>query len=157
MVVKIKLDKGGEMPKYQTAGSVGMDLSANIEKQSIRYSLQSKRSYFFGRKKSVTNKQTGQYVDDCQIFIRCTEWDINRAQALQKVLHKGSEVRLETAFNYTCATDNNGQPRVYFDARFPKITVYPPRPLKPQQQQTANSPSNFDDFGNSAAWGETAF
>lgn len=31
MVVKIKLDKGVEMPKYQTAGSVGMDLSANIE------------------------------------------------------------------------------------------------------------------------------
>ena len=65
---------------------------------------------------SHKDKQTGQYVDDCQIFIRCTEWDINRAQALQKVLHKGSEVRLETAFNYTCATDNNGQPRVYFDA-----------------------------------------
>lgn len=36
-------------------------LSADIEKQSIRYSLQSKRSYFFGRKKSVKNKQTGKY------------------------------------------------------------------------------------------------
>lgn len=30
------------------------------------------------------DKNTGQYVDDCQIFIRCTEWDVNRAQALQK-------------------------------------------------------------------------
>lgn len=36
-------------------------LSADIEKQSIRYSLQSKRSYFFGRKKSVKNEQTGKY------------------------------------------------------------------------------------------------
>ncbi len=36
-------------------------LSVGIEKQSIRYSLQSKRSYFFGRKKSVKNKQTGKY------------------------------------------------------------------------------------------------
>lgn len=108
---------------------------------------------------SHKDKQTGQYVDDCQIFIRCTEWDVNRAQALQKVLHKGSEVRLETAFNYTCTTDNNGQPRVYFDARFPQITVYPPSPPKTQQpqQQNTGSPSNFDDFGNSDAWGETAF
>lgn len=108
---------------------------------------------------SHKDKQTGQYVDDCQIFIRCTEWDVNRAQALQKVLCKGSEVRLETAFNYTCVTDNNGQPRVYFDARFPRITVYPPRPPKTQQpqQQNTGSPSNFDDFGNSDAWGETAF
>ena len=31
MVVKIKLEEGVEMPKYQTAGSVGMDLSANIK------------------------------------------------------------------------------------------------------------------------------
>lgn len=106
---------------------------------------------------SHKDKQTGQYVDDCQIFIRCTEWDVNRAQALQKVLHKGSEVRLETAFTYSCGTDQNGQPRVYFDARFPKLTVYPPRPPKTPQQQTPTSPSNFDDFGNSDAWGETAF
>ena len=106
---------------------------------------------------SHKDKQTGQYVDDCQIFIRCTEWDMTRAQALQKVLHKGSEVRLETAFNYSCGTDKNGQQRVYFDARFPKLTVYPPRPSKTQQQQSPTTPTNFDDFGNSDAWGEPEF
>lgn len=36
-------------------------LSEAIEKQSVQYTLQSKRSFFFGRKKSVKNKQTGKF------------------------------------------------------------------------------------------------
>lgn len=106
---------------------------------------------------SHKDKQTGQYVDDCQIFIRVTEWDVNRAEMLRSILHKGTEVRLDTAFTYSCGTDQNGQPRVYFDARFPNITVYPPRAPKQQQKPATGNPSNFDEFGNSDAWGDTAF
>lgn len=61
-------------------------LSADIEKQSIRYSLQSKRSYFFGQKKSVKNKQTGKY-------------ELN----LDPSLLKGSDSRVSMA-----ATDERG-------------------------------------------------
>ena len=37
-------------------------LSESIEKQSYRYNLKSKRSFYFGRKKSIKNKQTGEYT-----------------------------------------------------------------------------------------------
>ena len=36
-------------------------LSEEFEKQPYRYNLKSKRSFFFGRKKSTKDKQTGKY------------------------------------------------------------------------------------------------
>ena len=37
-------------------------LSERIEQQSFRYNLKSKRSFYFSRKKSTKNKQTGKYT-----------------------------------------------------------------------------------------------
>lgn len=37
-------------------------LSEQVEKQTFRYNLRSKRSLFFGKKKSIKNKQTGEYA-----------------------------------------------------------------------------------------------
>mgnify|MGYP001480225538 CR=1 FL=1 len=38
------------------------ELSEEIEKMTYTYTLRSKRSFFFGKKKSVKNKQTGKYT-----------------------------------------------------------------------------------------------
>ena len=46
---------------------------------------------------SHKDKTTGEYVDDCQIFVRCTIWDTALFPSMQQLLHKGTLVRLDTA------------------------------------------------------------
>lgn len=50
-------------------------LSESYEKQTFKYYLRSKRSFFFGRKKSVKDKQTGKYtlvIDPSQLKVNDT-------------------------------------------------------------------------------------
>lgn len=99
---------------------------------------------------SHKDKTTGEYVDDCQIFVRCTIWDTALFLSMQQLLHKGTLVRLDTAFDYQVRADRNGEPHVYFDARFPEISVLP---AKAKQQQSYQSPATTQTADGNDPWG----
>ena len=102
---------------------------------------------------SHKDKTTGEYVDDCQIFVRCTIWDTALFPSMQQLLHKGTLVRLDTAFDYQVRADRNGEPHVYFDARFPEISVLPAK-VKQQQptQQAYQAPAAPQAAANNDPW-----
>lgn len=60
----LRLDLAGANNSFTSqteATEYRKELSADFEKQKFTYELKSKRSYFFGRKKSLKDKQTGKY------------------------------------------------------------------------------------------------
>ena len=101
---------------------------------------------------SHKDKTTGEYVDDCQIFVRCTICDTALFPSMQQLLHKGTLVRLDTAFDYQ-VRDRNGEPHVYFDARFPEISVLPAKAKQqPPQQAYQPAPTAPQAAANNDPW-----
>lgn len=102
---------------------------------------------------SHKDKTTGEYVDDCQIFVRCTIWDTALFPSMQQLLHKGTLVRLDTAFDYQVRADRNGEPHVYFDARFPEISVLPSKAKQQPPQQSYQAPATTQTAAGNDPWG----
>lgn len=102
---------------------------------------------------SHKDKTTGEYINDCQIFVRCTIWDTALFSSMQQLLHKGTLVRLDTAFNYQVRADRNGEPHVYFDARFPEISVLPVKVKQQQTQQAYQATTSPQAAANNDPWG----
>lgn len=102
---------------------------------------------------SHKDKTTGEYVDDCQIFVRCTIWDTALFPSMQQLLHKGTLVRLDTAFDYQVRADRNGEPHVYFDARFPEISVLPAKAKQQPSQQAYQAPAATQTADGNDPWG----
>lgn len=61
----LRLDLSGSNNSFDTreeALAYRKQLTEGFERQKFTYNVRSKRSYFFGKKKSVKNKQTGKYT-----------------------------------------------------------------------------------------------
>ena len=61
----LRLDLSGSNNVFDTQAKAleyRKQLTEEFERQKFTYTVRSKRSYFFGKKKSVKNKQTGKYT-----------------------------------------------------------------------------------------------
>lgn len=61
----LRLDLSGPDNSFDTQAEAleyRKQLTEDFERQKFTYNIRSKRSYFFGKKKSVKNKQTGKYT-----------------------------------------------------------------------------------------------
>lgn len=94
----------------------------------------------------VKNKQSQQWEDTPTMWVNMLEFDTSMIAAYQQQLHKGTLVRVEGTLSWRAATDRNGQPTVYYDILWPRISllISKPKQQKPPQQQAG---STFDNFG----------
>lgn len=85
--------------------------------------------------------QSGQWVEHDTLFFAISEFDDSMITAYRQQLRKGMACRVEGVLKWTVGTDNNGQPRVWFDVQFPRISILvrkqtsqQSQPQQPQQQ-----------------------
>lgn len=93
------------------------------------------------------DNQSGQWVEHDPLFFAVVEFDDAMIAAYRQQLRKGVACRVEGVLKWTVGTDNNGQPRVWFDVQFPRISVLvrkqtgpQPQPQQPQQPQPWGAP-----------------
>lgn len=95
------------------------------------------------------DNQSGQWVEHDALFFSVAEFDDAMIAAYRQQLRKGVACRVEGVLKWTVGTDNNGQPRVWFDVQFPRISVLVRKqashsrgeqPQQPQQPQPCGAP-----------------
>lgn len=83
------------------------------------------------------DKATGEWKDAPNtMWLHITEFDTGMIAAYQQWIRKGLFLRVEGQLQWRAATDRNGQPTVYFDVRFPRISILvnKVKDTAPQQQ-----------------------
>lgn len=81
------------------------------------------------------DNQSGQWVEHDTLFFSVCEFDDAMITAYRQQLRKGLACRVEGVLKWTIGTDNNGQPRVWFDVQFPRISVLVRKQTGQQQPQ----------------------
>lgn len=81
------------------------------------------------------DNQSGQWVEHDTLFFSVCEFDDSMIAAYRQQLRKGLACRVEGVLKWTVGTDNNGQPRVWFDIQFPRISVLVRKQTSQQQSQ----------------------
>ena len=81
------------------------------------------------------DNQSGQWVEHDTLFFSVCEFDDAMIAAYRQQLRKGMACRVEGVLKWTVGRDNNGQPRVWFDVRFPRISVLVRKQTGQQQPQ----------------------
>lgn len=94
------------------------------------------------------DNQSGQLVEHDALFFAVAEFDDAMIAAYRQQLRKGVACRVEGVLKWTVGTDNNGQPRVWFDVQFPRISVLVRKQTSPQpQQQQPQQPQQPQPWG----------
>ena len=93
-------------------------LSENIERQNLKFNLRSKRSFFFGRKKSVKDGQTGKY----KLVLDPSQFQTNNSSRMDAGLDRGdvhsygrkksTEWNDEVAMKFQASLDEKNQRRL---------------------------------------------
>lgn len=93
------------------------------------------------------DNQSGQWVEHDTLFFAVTEFDDAMIAAYRQQLRKGVACRVDGVLKWTVGTDNNGQPRVWFDVQFPRISVLVRKQTSPQPQQQPQQPQQPQPWG----------
>lgn len=86
------------------------------------------------------DSQSGQWVEHDTLFFTVSEFDDAMIAAYRQQLRKGTACRVEGVLKWTVGTDNNGQPRVWFDVQFQRISVLVRKQTSPQSQPQQPQP-----------------
>jgi single-strand DNA-binding protein len=81
------------------------------------------------------DKTTKQWVDHDTMWATIFEYDLRLAETYERMLRKGTPVRVEGVLKWKTGTDNQGQPRTDFIIEHATISL---SMLKAKNQQTGN-------------------
>lgn len=90
------------------------------------------------------DKNTKQWVDHDTMWATIFEDDMRLAETYERMLRKGTPVRVEGVLKWKIGTDNQGQPRTDFIIEYATISL---AMLKAKNQQTGNQWPGTDTFG----------
>lgn len=93
------------------------------------------------------DKTTKQWVDHDTMWATIFEYDLRLAETYERMLRKGTPVRVEGILKWSAGTDNQGQPRVDFIIDYATISL---ALMKAKAQQQAQQPQ---DQPPQPAWG----
>lgn len=96
------------------------------------------------------NKTTKQWVDHDTMWATIFEYDLRLAETYERMLRKGTPVRVEGILKWKTDTDNQGQPRTDFIIEHATISlaILKAKKQQPQQdQQTDTQWPGTDPFG----------
>lgn len=79
------------------------------------------------------DKTTKQWVDHDTMWATIFEYDLRLAETYERMLRKGTQVRVEGVLKWKTGTDNQGQPRTDFIIEHATIS---PAKFKAKNQQT---------------------
>jgi single-stranded DNA-binding protein len=85
------------------------------------------------------DKTTNQWVDHDTMWATIFEYDLRLAEAYERMLRKGTPVRVEGILKWKTGTDNHGQPRTDFIIKHATISLAILKEKKQQPQQTQQS------------------
>lgn len=96
------------------------------------------------------NKTTKQWVTHDTMWATIFEYDLRLAETYERMLCKGTPVRVEGVLKWKTGTDNQGQPRTDFIIEHATISLamLKAKNRQPQQdQQSGNQWTGTDTFG----------
>lgn len=96
------------------------------------------------------NKTTKQWVDHDTMWATIFEYDLRLAETYERMLRKGTPVRVEGVLKWKTGTDNNGQPSTNFIIEHATISLVMLKAKNQQPQQTQQSGNQWpgtDTFG----------
>ena len=92
------------------------------------------------------DKTTKQWVDHDTMWATIFEYDLRLAENYERMLRKGTPVRVEGVLKWKTGTDNNGQPRTDFIIEHATISLAMLKSKKQQSQQ--DQPDRHTMAGN---------
>lgn len=104
------------------------------------------------------NKTTKQWVDHDTMWATIFEYDLRLAETYERMLRKGTPVRVEGIFKWKTDTDNQGQPRTDFIIEHATISLAMLKAKNQQTQQTQQSGNQWpgtDPFGPTSSFNQT--
>lgn len=104
------------------------------------------------------NKTTKQWVDHDTMWATIFEYDLRLAETYERMLRKGTPVRVEGVLKWKTGTDNQGQPRTDFIIEHATISLAILKAKKQQTQQTQQSGNQWpgtDPFGPTSSSNQT--
>lgn len=104
------------------------------------------------------NKTTKQWVDHDTMWATIFEYDLGLAETYERMLRKGTPVRVEGSLKWKTDTDNHGQPRTDFIIEHATISLAIPKAKNQQTQQTQQSGNQWpgtDPFGPTSSFNQT--
>lgn len=104
------------------------------------------------------DKTTKQWVDHDAMWATIFEYDLRRAETYERMLRKGTPVRVEGVLTWKTDTDNQGQPRTDFIIKQATISLAMLKAKNQQTQQTQQSGNQWpgtDTFGPTNSTNQT--
>lgn len=104
------------------------------------------------------DKNTKQWVDHDTVWASIFEYDLRLAETYERMLRKGTAVRVEGVLKWKTGTDNHGQPRTDFIIGHATISLamLKAKSQQPQQaQQSGNQWPGTDTFGPTSSTNQT--
>ena len=104
------------------------------------------------------DKDTKQWVNHDTMWATIFEYDLRLAETYERMLRKGTPVRVEGTLKWKTGTDNQGQPRTDFIIEHATISLAMLKAKKQQPQQTQQSGNQWpgtDTFGPTSSSNQT--
>lgn len=104
------------------------------------------------------DKAAKQWVDHDTMWATIFEYDLRLAETYERMLRKGTPVRVEGVLKWKTGTDNHGQPRTDFIIEHATISLVMLKAKKQQPQQTQQSGNQWpgtDTFGPTNSTNQT--
>ena len=104
------------------------------------------------------DKTTKQWVDHDTIWATIFEYDLRLAETYERMLRKGTPVRVEGVLKWKTDIDNQGQPRTDFIIEHATISLAMLKAKKQQTQQTQQSGNQWpgtDPSGPTSSFNQT--
>ena len=105
------------------------------------------------------DKTTKQWVDHDTMWATIFEYELRLAETYERMLRKGTPVRVEGVLKWKTGTDNQGQPRTDFIIEHATISLVlkkakaqqsaPPQPTPQQQAANWGQPQQSDPYAQS--------
>lgn len=93
------------------------------------------------------DKETKQWVNHNTMWASIFEYDLRLAETYERMLRKGTPVRVEGALKWKTDTDNNGQPSIDFTIEHATISLVMLKAKKQQTQQSGTQWPGTCQFG----------
>ena len=97
-------------------------------------------------------KNTKQWVDHDTMWATIFEYDVRLAETYERMLRKGTPVRVEGVLKWKTGTDNQGQPRTDFIIEHATISL---AMLKAKTQQTQQDQQPVNLLTGAGTFGQT--
>nr|DAH86571.1 MAG TPA: Single stranded DNA binding protein [Bacteriophage sp.] len=105
------------------------------------------------------DRSTKQWVNHDVMWATIFEYDLRLTETYERMLRKGTPVRVEGTLKWKTGTDNQGQPRTDFIIEHATISLAMLKAKKQQPQQTQQSGNQWtgtNTFGPTSSFNQTS-